>query len=301
VDLDLARARRAADLDDDCDRHQTVTYDVVVPGRPSCDLIFSSLAEWPALGREVYADGFSVHAGAHLNTAAALARLGLSVAFVATVGDDRWGELVLEELRAEGLSDAYVRVLAEAPTPVSVALNRDGDRGFVTYGPHHDRAEEAFVALTREVLGSADVRHVHADLSAAAALGDVDVTLSVDAFDSPELTWARDVVARAELVFANEHEAAAIAGGWRALGELSRHAVVKRGAAGAAAIVDGELFEAPAVPVEVVDATGAGDCFAAGYLAAWLRGLPTQECLAEGNRCGAAAVTHRGGYTGAPR
>jgi sugar/nucleoside kinase (ribokinase family) len=284
-----------------------VTFDVVVPGRPSCDLVFSSLREWPRLGREVYADAVSVHAGAHFNTAAALTRLGLRVAFVAVVGPDPFGDVVLRDLRAEGLSDEYVRVLESVPTTVSVALNFDGDRGFVTYSPHHARAEAEFVGLGRQLLASARVRHVHADLSAATSLldavRDAGASLSVEAYDAgPELASARvrDLVGAADIVFANEDEAAAIAGSWRALGELSRNAVIKRGALGAVAIIDGEAIEAPAEPAAVVDATGAGDCFAAGYLWAHLRGLPPETCLALANLCGAAAVRVPGGYRGAP-
>jgi sugar/nucleoside kinase (ribokinase family) len=283
-------------------------FDVLVPGRPSCDLVFSSLAAWPELGREVYADGFSAHAGAHFNTAAALARLGLSVAFVAVVGADQWGEMVLRDLRAEGLSDTYVRVLEALPTPVSVALNLAGDRGFVTYAPRHDVSESEFLQLSRDVLGSAEVRHVHADLSAApgllAAARRAGASLSVEAYDAgPELASdeVRAVVAAADLVFANEDEATAIGGSWRGLGRISRHAIVKRGARGAVAMVDGDAIEEPALAADVVDATGAGDCFAAGYLWGHLRGLAPETCLPLANFCGAAAVRQVGGYRGALR
>jgi sugar/nucleoside kinase (ribokinase family) len=77
--------------------------------------------------------------------------------------------------------------------------------------------------------------------------------------------------------------------------------VVKRGARGAVAIVDGEAVEAAGERVDVVDATGAGDCFAAGYLWGHLRGLAPDTCLALANLCGAAAVREAGGFRGAPR
>ena len=288
--------------------------DVVVPGRPSCDVIFSGLTTWPAAGREIYATGLDVYAGAHFNTAAALARLGLRVALVAVVGDDEWGKIVLRDVRAEGLPERFVRVLPGVPTPLSVALNHAGDRGFVTYGPGHEHAVEEILALTREVLASHRVRHVHGDLSASRELVEAvraaGATLSVDAFDAGDAgapPAVRVTAAAADIVFANEDEARAATGAadWRdALDELatwSRHVVVKRGRAGAVAVADGEYYEATTVPVEAVDATGAGDCFAAAYLLGFLAGLGPRECLVLGNVAGRAAVSARGGFTAAPR
>ena len=261
----------------------------------------------------MYADTLELAAGAHFNTAAALTRLGLAVAFVAVVGDDRWGRVIRRELQAERMSDEFVRTSRAAPTPVSVALNFTGDRGFVTYGPAHARAEEEFVALTLEVLAARPVRHVHADLSAAPQLLDAaraaGASLSVDAHDAGQ--WLRSdevarVVAAVDVVFANEQEALGITGAAdaatavRELGRRSRHVVVKHGASGATACVDGEEFETATAPVAAVDATGAGDCFAAGYLWGFLRGHEPRTCLALASLCGRAAVGAAGGYRGAP-
>src|SRR6185503_2834354 len=70
-----------------------------------------------------------------------------------------------------------------------------------------------------------------------------------------------------------------------------RHAVVKRGAAGAVWAHGGVLLaSAPTEPADVVDPTGAGDAFAAGLLAAWLRGAAPADALRAGARLGAAAV-----------
>jgi sugar/nucleoside kinase (ribokinase family) len=287
----------------------------VVPGRPTCDLVFTDLATWPSVGREVYAGGFAVAAGAHFNTAAALARLNVRVALVAAVGDDECGEIVLRAVRDEGLPEEFVHVLPMVPTAVSVALNLEGDRGFVTYSPDYDRVEEQVIATTRALLESRRVTHVHGDLSKAtpellASARSAGTTYSVDAHDAgPSLASreVRDLVAGVDLLFANEREALAMteAADWRgALLQLARetpHVVLKRGEHGSACAVAGEVHEAPAAPVTVVDATGAGDCFVAGYLWAHRRGRPPEACLAAANVCGAAAVTSVGGYRGALR
>ena len=287
---------------------------MLVPGSPSCDLVFAGLSAWPAAGREVYAGGLGVAAGAHFNTAAALRRLNVRVALVAAVGDDVWGDLVLRDVRAERLPEEHVRVLTGVSTPVSAALNFAGDRGFVTHAPAYETIVADVVSRARELLSAGRVAHVHGDLStstrtlldAARAAGS---TYSVDAHEAgPWLAESRvrALVADVDLLFANEDEAIAMTGvsDWRAaLLALARevpHVVLKRGAAGAACAVAGDVWEAPALPATVVDATGAGDCFAAGYLWALRRGRPPAACLEAGHRCGAAAVGAMGGFRGAP-
>jgi sugar/nucleoside kinase (ribokinase family) len=267
------------------------------------------------VGREVYADGFSVTAGAHFNTAAALARLNVRVGLVAAVGADELGSIVLRAVREEGLPEEFIHVLPSVPTAVSVALNLGSDRGFVTYSPDYDRVEAHVVAAMRALLEDGAASHVHGDLSNAtpellALARSAGMSYSVDAHDagpslaSPEV---RGLVASVDLLFANEREALAMTetDDWRtALFELARdtpHVVLKRGELGSASAVGGELHEAPAEPVPVLDATGAGDCFAAGYLWAYRRGRSPAACLAAGNVCGAAAVGSIGGYRGALR
>jgi sugar/nucleoside kinase (ribokinase family) len=56
----------------------------------------------------------------------------------------------------------------------------------------------------------------------------------------------------------------------------------------------------PADPVDVVDTTGAGDCFNAGFLAGWLSGMPIEDSLSLGVICGSGSVTDFGGYRGCP-
>lgn len=83
--------------------------------------------------------------------------------------------------------------------------------------------------------------------------------------------------------------------------EHGAEVVLKRGADGAAALVDGALVEAPGLVVDVVDTVGAGDAFVAGYLSGLLEDLDVAERLARANACGAAACTTPGDWEGAPR
>jgi sugar/nucleoside kinase (ribokinase family) len=95
------------------------------------------------------------------------------------------------------------------------------------------------------------------------------------------LAWVRG----ADVLLANADEAAVLPA---ALAGHVKHTVIKRGADGAL-WVDPHI-EVPAEPAKVVDVTGAGDAFAAGFLAAWCTGASAEEALRSGTALGARAV-----------
>jgi sugar/nucleoside kinase (ribokinase family) len=109
-----------------------------------------------------------------------------------------------------------------------------------------------------------------------------------------------------EFIFPNEHEAKAITGAsdaMRALEKLQdwvRVPVVKLGKRGAMLMVDGKLYREPALPIAIVDATGAGDAFDGGFLHAFLHGAGWSECLMAGNICGSLSASQPGGSQGLP-
>jgi sugar/nucleoside kinase (ribokinase family) len=89
----------------------------------------------------------------------------------------------------------------------------------------------------------------------------------------------------------------------RSLERLAEHcgcAVITRGAAGALGAAGGQVREVSADPVPLVDATGAGDAFNAGFLLGWLGRLPLEDSLTLGVVCGSCVVGDYGGYRGCP-
>jgi sugar/nucleoside kinase (ribokinase family) len=201
--------------------------------------------------------------GQAANVAAWAASLGAGARFVGKRGADDAAALATRELEARGVAVAGP---AEGRTGVVVAVAVDGDRSLASDrgsapGLRPDELEPAWFecdalhvsgyALHCEPLASAAV--LAAELARAAG-----ARVSVDLGAWPAIDDAFRARLRGlapDLVFADEREAAAA-------GALDASWVVKRGADGIA--VDGEAH--PALPVEVVDATGAGDALAAGFL-----------------------------------
>jgi sugar/nucleoside kinase (ribokinase family) len=289
-------------------------FDLLVAGRPSVDVMFSGLGGLPALGVDIETDGLGVCAGTAFNTPAAANRIGLRVAYVATVGNDIWSRMIRDEFEAEGLPTDYLEI-EDRPLPgISVAFNHGGDRGFITHWGSGERYDERLHARSVQVASTVDARHLHAyadDLPELEAIAHRrGMTISLDASGGAAWSSSRSVhetLALADVLLANEAEAAAMTGESepdRALGALAEHCrcvVIKLGALGAIGAAGTHREAVPADPVEVVDTTGAGDSFNAGFLAGWLGGLGLEQSLALGVICGSRAVGDYGGYRGCPR
>jgi sugar/nucleoside kinase (ribokinase family) len=290
------------------------TYDLLVVGHPSIDLMFAGLPQWPEVGLDLEVGSFGMGAGTSFNTPAAANRLGLRVGYVALVGTDLWSDLVRREFATEGLPDDLVQSVDHPAPFVSVALNHDQDRGFVTYEASDPDDDRLLQAAAVETISSVNARHFHGYAGTESTeLSEIahrrGMTVSLDAWGGPwwdELGALEDILRHADIVFANESEALAMTGAGDArsaltrLGEFTPCVVIKRSADGSIGLAGGEAREAPAEPANVLDTTGAGDCFNAGFLVGWLAGLPLEENLILGNLCGARAIEAFGGYRGCP-
>ena len=127
-------------------------------------------------------------------------------------------------------------------------------------------------------------------------------------FDPAE-QWGADLfdtLTEADLFFPNEVELAALSGesdperGVRKLSQGRTRIVAKLGANGSMTVENGEVVHCPALPVQPVDTTGAGDSFNAGFLHAWVRRQPILECLRFGAACGALSTLGMGGTGSQP-
>jgi 2-dehydro-3-deoxygluconokinase len=275
------------------------------------------------IGSLEYARSFSFGiGGAESNVAIGVARLGQRATWLGRVGRDATGDLIERRLRAE-----QVRTLAlrdEAFTWLMLKFRRSGEYLHVDYhraGSAGSRLAPADIPAAE--LESASIVHVTgitpalSDSARAAVFQAVEtaraagVIVSVDVNDRPKL-WSRfdagpvlrDLVSRVDVAFASPDEAAlfvdrsAPVDGLAALGP--REVVVKDGARGCEALIDGTRFSLPALPVRVVDPVGAGDAFVAGYLAERLAGATPGDRLRTAVAAGAFAVTVPGDCEGLP-
>ncbi|WP_255768138.1 sugar kinase [Pseudarthrobacter sulfonivorans] len=266
--------------------------------------------------------------GSESNVAIALRRLGTSVTWVGRVGDDSLGELVLRELAAEGIMVDPLRDGA-APTGLMIKERRTMDQIKVWYY----RAGSAGSRLSRddipaERIANAKLLHITgitpalSPSAAEAVQYALDVAREAGVMVSFDLNyraalWSaeeaggvfRSFIAQADVVFAGDDEAAIAVGPSEDSLELARRvsalgpgqAVIKRGAAGCAAVVDGVEYVQDAIRVNAIDTVGAGDAFVAGYISDLLAGASVQERLLTAVRTGAFACLVPGDWEGMPR
>jgi 2-dehydro-3-deoxygluconokinase len=282
----------------------------------------------PALpGRLRHAPGVELKiGGAESNVAIALSRLGLSAGWIGYLSADEPGQLVLDRIRGEGVDTSQVRRLEEASTgfylrekvgtEVRVYYYRQDSAASKmapeAFDPNYIRGAE-FLHLTGITPAlSADCRAFVLWAAEQASVSGVRVSFDVNYRSKLWSTtdakgFVEEVLPLVDLLLVGDQEAQALWG--RDDEEFAREltegvgpqeVVLKRGAEGSLVLVEDEIVEQPAFPVAEVDPIGAGDAFAAGYLAGHLWGLTPEERLRVANAMGAYSVMTLGDYEGLP-
>jgi 2-dehydro-3-deoxygluconokinase len=263
--------------------------------------------------------------GAESNLAIALSRLGLSAAWAGYLGDDEPGQLVLDRIRAEGVDTSQVRRIEERPTGLYLREQIGTDvrvyyyrQGSAASTMHRDALDPGYLggakfvhltgitpALSKECRAFVLWAAREARASGARVSFDVNYRSKLCGTDEAR-EFVEEILPDVYLLLAGDEEARALWGrddeGFvRELAQRGPEEVVlKKGRAGSLALVDGELLEHPAFTVAEVDPVGAGDAFAAGYLAGHLWGKPAEERLRVANAMGALSVATLGDYEGLP-
>lgn len=289
---------------------------IVVVGETNVDVVLRAGAP-PRMGREIVATDCALTLGSSSAICAmGLARLGNPVTFVSRAGADVWGDYCIGLLERAGIDTSHVVRDGSVKTGVTVSLTASGDRALVTYLGCIETVTESMVADA--LLG--DACHLHVSsyfLQSALRPGCVrlftraraaGVSTSLDpGFDASQEWHGIDAAIEcADVFLPNESELLALTGctnvrdALHAVERIPARTVVKAGASGAMAIEKGRVLHAPAFQTDIVDTTGAGDSFNAGFLDAFLRRRPLLECLVAGNACGALSARALGGITAQP-
>lgn len=243
------------------------------------------------------------------------ARLGTPTTFVGAVGHDEHAEVILGGLVRGGVDTDHVRIRSEAHTAwARVTYESGGERTFEFHVSDSAatllRADELgdLPELARwcHVSGSALVFGgplVEATLEAAHRAKAAGATLSVDPNVRPELLAAglrerlAEVILIADVVLPSEGELEALDIDPTTLTATGAVVCTTMGDGGARVLDGGSRVHIPAVPVDAVDADGAGDTFAAGFIAASLRGATPIDAASMGAAAAALSVVHHGPMT----
>jgi sugar/nucleoside kinase (ribokinase family) len=293
--------------------------DVLVLGDANPDLVLRGGDLEPVFGQQeqLVDEALLVVGGSGAIFACAAARLGLRVGICGVVGDDPFGRFMGEELTKAGVDVRGLTIDPERPTGVTVVLSRPDDRAMLTASG--TIAGLSASSVSRDLLR--DARHVHVssyflqdalrpDLSGL--LDEVHAagaTTSVDPNWDPAQSWDAGLLSLLPVVdifLPNSAEARNITGiddidvACEALAGRSGIVAIKFGDGGGMVQKGDETVRVPGITVDVVDTTGAGDTFDAGFLAAWLEGWAPERALALANVCGAMSCRAAGGTSAQP-
>ena len=258
-----------------------------------------------------------ISGGSAANSMAGVAALGLDAAFIGQVADDQLGDIFAHDMTSLGVHFETPPLADGPPTGrCLIIVTPDAQRTMNTCpGASHELTPRA---LNENLIRSAAVtflegylwgpeRPRHAMLRAAQIAHEAERTVAFTLSESLCIPGRKEGVlgmiegGMIDVLFANEDEAMHLSGATDLGAAIARlqplvsTLIVTRGPAGALAIERGRRVEIAAAPVEkVVDTTGAGDLFAAGFLAARCRARPLERCLEAGALAAAEVISHFG-------
>ena len=274
------------------------------------ELVLGHLPELPRPGEEVFTDDFAVSCGGGAVTSASTAaRTGVHAGLCTVLGNDLGSRVVLAHCEHAGVDVSPSLRVPWRSAGISVVLNFDGDRAFITHAAPRSAGEQPEVDRWRDVVLRERPRwcYLHARrgvpgfLRAARSVGS-KVMLDMSLADERDRDLVIECVGLADVFVPNEAELRWLTGAQTLESAVSAAKawgtplVVKRGAAGALVVDGGTVAEIRdgVQAVRVRDLTGAGDAFAGALIAELLRGVPLAGAVVAANQAGSEAVGRLG-------
>jgi len=289
-------------------------FDVLVVGELNVDLILNKIEKFPEVGKEVIANEMTLTLGSSSAIFASnISSLGAKTAFIGKIGKDKFGDIVLESLQKNKVDTSLIIIDPHVGTGATVVLSVDEDRANTTY-------PGAMYELTINDISDDSLkkaRHLHFSsyflqpgmwgyigqlFKRAKQFG---LTTSFDMQWDPNETWdldVADVLPNVDVFLPNEEEIKflsrqkTVEEAIQALKQYTNILVVKRGNKGSMVFCQDQLFDLPPfLNTQVVDTTGAGDSFNAGFIYQFINGHSIADCQRFGNLTGAVSTTQAGG------
>ncbi|WP_447949600.1 ribokinase [Microbacterium aurum] len=273
---------------------------VTVVGSANIDLVYR-VAQIPEPGETVSAASLALHPGGKgLNQAVAAQRAGADTAFIASIGADDHGDMLRTVIDSEGLDATNVR-RAASPTGTAIVTTDDsGENNIVILAGANAELTtltDADIALIR----ASDVLVLQLEVPDSVVFEAADIAhragTTVVLNPAPVRTVAEELLRRADILIANEHEAAQL----HVDGLNIPCIVTTLGSAGATVTIANEqAVEIPARPTRAVDTTGAGDTFVGTFAAEIAFGTGYEAAARRASIAGSLAVETRGAVPSIP-
>ncbi|MFE5428702.1 ribokinase [Peribacillus simplex] len=281
---------------------------IAVVGSSSMDLVVTS-AKRPMAGETVLGESFiTVPGGKGANQAVAAARLGAEVSMVGCVGDDVYGEIILENLKKNHVNTEYVEPVTGSASGTAHITLSEGDNSIIVVKGANDFITPEYVQKAKKVIEESDIVMVQQEIPEETVeyLAELCNTLQKRLLlnPAPARKLSEAVIQQASFLTPNEHEFEILFNGrdrTKVLTEYPNKLFITEGKNGVRYFDGHEEKVVPSFEVEAVDTTGAGDTFNAAFAVAVAEGKSFDECLLFANRAASISVTKLGAQGGMPQ
>lgn len=292
---------------------------IVIIGSSNTDLVVS-VEHFPQAGETIMGSDFmTAQGGKGANQAVAVARLGGEAVFVARLGNDTFGEVTLAALRHEGIGVRHVTLTDGVATGVAtITVDSNGENCIVVAGG------------ANMLLSPEDVKKAAADIQSASLLlmqletplptlieatriaHESGVRVVLNPAPYPKEPLPAELLQNVDIIIPNETEAAYMTGiqiidddsalaAIRKIHSMGvKEAIITVGKQGAYTLQGDELVRVPAVPVQAVDTTAAGDTFCGALCVALAKDMPMTDAISFACKAASISVTRRGAQPSVP-
>ncbi|WJH28918.1 ribokinase [Paenibacillus sp. CC-CFT742] len=280
---------------------------ICVIGSSSMDLVVTS-SRRPGAGETVLGESFkTVPGGKGANQAVAAARLGGEVTMIGRVGDDAFGQDILNNFKANAVNTQNVKPVTHSESGTAHIILAEGDNSIVFVEAANREVTPEYVDQAAEVIRNADIVLIQQEIPeetvvrVSSLCAEYGTPLLLN--PAPARTVPQEVIDNAAYITPNEHEAEILFQGMspaEALRKYPNKLFITEGSKGVRYFDGAEEILVPTYKVEAVDTTGAGDTFNAAFAVALAEGKPLQESIRFANRAASLSVTKFGAQGGMP-
>lgn len=286
------------------------TFDVLAVGNGCLDVILTGLDGSLENDDMVQGSASQVIPGGGYTTPIVMQRLGLAVTWAADFGNDALSDVIWQGAKSEGVDLQFSVQQNRSMHRISVSMSNESNRSFLSF---EDKEPLLPAALQGLLFARAKVIYMSGTLiNRLFAVGAFiahkrKMKIIVDGNGSAAYSLSQKQVQKAlrmmDIYLLNVDEALHLAEtnnvekALKILTTYCKLVVIKDGSRGALYLEDKNVVCVPAIPINAVDTTGAGDCFNAGFIAAWLEGHPIHTCVQWANITAGLSTTMPGGIT----
>ncbi|NMB61538.1 MAG: carbohydrate kinase family protein [Chloroflexi bacterium] len=286
-------------------------------GNLNIDMIIRNVPNLPLWGQEVLGNNYSiVSSGQTAYTAFALRKFNISIKIIGNVGNDIYGEKIINDLANSGANIDEVEIVEDGKTGITVAIVRnDGERAFVSdpsslvafngslLTRHHECIKESdfFFLMGIFFLPGLELSDAQYTLAQAQAMGKItflDTGWDPQGWQDKTIYNLRKSLQHVDYFIPNLDEAHAITSekdpekaASALLNDGAKSVIIKMGVQGSLAKTNEVTIYTPAHSVKVIDAVGAGDVFNAGFVFSRMQNWPLDLCLAFGTATSALYIS----------